>query len=386
MLSRCGWFSDRSACYLASGRPVIAQETGFSRFLPTGEGLLSLPDRGRRRWRRSRSSTATTTGHAARRARWRRSTSTRTRVLEPLAGASRVEPVTQSGAAGVATEELRDALEQRSPDSGDARRIDRLEASPVRLPDQLRARGARRRSSTTARKLRLMFKDLGASALSERARAAKPEFLYDPLREIEAYRSTSGAGGPRHPRLLRCGRRPGARTLLALHRERRRASRSGRSASWRHGRRRPLARRAARPLRRRATCTAPSTCCATTPTSTGSGCAGRSTSPTLGAQQPGRARRTIEWLAERYEPVVERLAALPVTFIHGEFYASNVLVASGQRDRVCPIDWELAAIGPGLHRPGGAARWAGAPSERTALGRSPIAGTRRRRPGGRGAG
>ena len=38
--SRCGWFSDRSACYLASGRPVLAQETGFSRFLPTGGGLF----------------------------------------------------------------------------------------------------------------------------------------------------------------------------------------------------------------------------------------------------------------------------------------------------------------------------------------------------------
>jgi hypothetical protein len=40
--SRCGWFSDRSACYLASGRPVVAQETGFSRHLPVGEGLLSF--------------------------------------------------------------------------------------------------------------------------------------------------------------------------------------------------------------------------------------------------------------------------------------------------------------------------------------------------------
>ncbi len=39
--SRCGWFSDRSACYLASGRPVVAQETGFSEALPTGVGLLS---------------------------------------------------------------------------------------------------------------------------------------------------------------------------------------------------------------------------------------------------------------------------------------------------------------------------------------------------------
>ena len=41
-LSRCGWFSDRSVCYLASGRPVVAQETGFSRFLPTGEGLFAF--------------------------------------------------------------------------------------------------------------------------------------------------------------------------------------------------------------------------------------------------------------------------------------------------------------------------------------------------------
>jgi hypothetical protein len=40
--SHCGWFSDRSACYLASGRPVIAQDTGFSRYLPTGEGLFAF--------------------------------------------------------------------------------------------------------------------------------------------------------------------------------------------------------------------------------------------------------------------------------------------------------------------------------------------------------
>ena len=40
--ARCGWLSDRSVCYLASGRPVLAQETGFSRFLPAGAGLLSF--------------------------------------------------------------------------------------------------------------------------------------------------------------------------------------------------------------------------------------------------------------------------------------------------------------------------------------------------------
>ncbi|HEV2857204.1 MAG TPA: glycosyltransferase [Solirubrobacterales bacterium] len=40
--SRSGWFSDRSACYLACGRPVVAQDTGFGRSLPLGEGLLAF--------------------------------------------------------------------------------------------------------------------------------------------------------------------------------------------------------------------------------------------------------------------------------------------------------------------------------------------------------
>lgn len=37
-----GWFSCRSVCYLAAGLPVVVQDTGFSEFLPTGEGLLSF--------------------------------------------------------------------------------------------------------------------------------------------------------------------------------------------------------------------------------------------------------------------------------------------------------------------------------------------------------
>jgi len=42
--SRCGWFSDRSAMYLALGRPVILQETGWTDFYPSGEGLLAFQD------------------------------------------------------------------------------------------------------------------------------------------------------------------------------------------------------------------------------------------------------------------------------------------------------------------------------------------------------
>jgi hypothetical protein len=40
--TRGGWFSDRSACYLAAGRPVVLQATGFADVLPTGEGLFSV--------------------------------------------------------------------------------------------------------------------------------------------------------------------------------------------------------------------------------------------------------------------------------------------------------------------------------------------------------
>jgi hypothetical protein len=40
--TRSGWFSERSACYLAAGRPVITQDTGFGRVLPTGEGLFAF--------------------------------------------------------------------------------------------------------------------------------------------------------------------------------------------------------------------------------------------------------------------------------------------------------------------------------------------------------
>ena len=42
MRLRTGWFSDRSATYLAAGRPVINQDTGFSNVFPTGEGLFGF--------------------------------------------------------------------------------------------------------------------------------------------------------------------------------------------------------------------------------------------------------------------------------------------------------------------------------------------------------
>jgi hypothetical protein len=42
VLPRSGWFSDRSACYLAAGKPVVTQDTGFGRVLPAGRGLFAF--------------------------------------------------------------------------------------------------------------------------------------------------------------------------------------------------------------------------------------------------------------------------------------------------------------------------------------------------------
>jgi hypothetical protein len=42
--NRTGWFSDRTECYLASGRPALVQDTGWTSHLPSGDGLLAFSD------------------------------------------------------------------------------------------------------------------------------------------------------------------------------------------------------------------------------------------------------------------------------------------------------------------------------------------------------
>jgi aminoglycoside phosphotransferase (APT) family kinase protein len=50
-----------------------------------------------------------------------------------------------------------------------------------------------------------------------------------------------------------------------------------------------------------------------------------------------------------YDRVIEILAALPRTFVHGELYPSNVMVVRDEEPiGVYPVDWEMAAVGPGL--------------------------------------
>jgi hypothetical protein len=201
--------------------------------------------------------------------------------------------------------------------------------------------------------LKLMFKDLSWQALLADARWAKPEFLYNPRREIATYRTILAPHGistvtyygavvdaragrywlflERMPglRLNHVGRftvwKEASRQLAAMHKLFAGASNLQRRAKaakllhynrnyyweWMH--------RAQKFV-----------------------CAAKS-----GA--PKQAQRDLDRLAARYDEVVERLLALPVTFIHGEFYPSNVLVKHTKVTlRLCPVDWELAAVGPGL--------------------------------------
>lgn len=63
----------------------------------------------------------------------------------------------------------------------------------------------------------------------------------------------------------------------------------------------------------------------------------------------GDAARALRLLAERYDRVVGWTLELPSTFIHGEFYPSNILVQQGPgASRVQAVDWEMAAVGPAL--------------------------------------
>lgn len=199
--------------------------------------------------------------------------------------------------------------------------------------------------------LRLIFKDLSWQTLPESISRVKPAFLYNPLREIAVYRSILAPNRISAPTCygavvderrgrywLFLERAPGAelyqigdfavwqqvaRWLASLHAHfsqrveavRRRAPLLDYNADfyW-------LWMRRAQEFARR-----------------------------LGAGERHDEGRGLEWLAARYAPVVERLAALPATFIHGEFYASNALVSQdGGALRVCPVDWEMAATGPGL--------------------------------------
>jgi hypothetical protein len=199
--------------------------------------------------------------------------------------------------------------------------------------------------------LRLVFKDLGPAGVLESAARVRPEFLCDPRREIETYRrilAPLGLGTPAfHGAVVRPGRQ---RYWLFLER----VSgpllwQTGEMEVWRdaarwlgwlqtafdHTPRLPQEAARARLLRydrsfyeswlNRAAVFV------------------QRTAP----KSPAGLLRRFDRLVERYaERVIQPLLALPSAFLHGEFYPSNVIVRrSGRAARICPIDWEMAALG-----------------------------------------
>jgi hypothetical protein len=68
-----------------------------------------------------------------------------------------------------------------------------------------------------------------------------------------------------------------------------------------------------------------------------------------GAKADAERLATMQRLAEIAPRVIDELLQPPMTVIHGEFYASNVIVETAQQPiRISPLDWERTAIGPGM--------------------------------------
>jgi hypothetical protein len=307
VVSRCGWFSDRSAAYLASGRPVVAQDTGFGEALPTGAGLFAFSD---------------TDGVLA--------------AIEALrfdygrhARAARAIAEEHLGSRHVLTRLLREVGALPPP-----RHRSIHETSDSELAELLGARSVSRRpfeyrSSAPMAELEvdgrtLLLKDLSPSALTERGRAAKLGFLNDPRRELEVYRSLLDGAELGTPELAAVVSDP-ERDRYWLVVEKVRGTelyQVGEIERWQEA-----MRWLARFHDRFVDLSAPD-------------CMVRYDRSYF-ELWPSRARVSLPG----YDRVVERLAALPSTLVHGSLYASNVLVAEG---RVCVVDWELAGTGPGV--------------------------------------
>jgi hypothetical protein len=197
-------------------------------------------------------------------------------------------------------------------------------------------------------RLHLLFKHLTRAGMLEGARTFKPAFLYDPLREIETYRSIllgEALGSPVCYGVLAGAGRYG---LLLEKVSGRELYCVGETAVWCEvarwladmhdrftGRVEELRRTHGRLLQydaafyRRWLDRAQA--------SVGSA-----------ARAEGRGP-ALDQVVAALQAALERLATTPTTFLHGELYASNILVAEeATRRRVCPVDWEMAGLGPGL--------------------------------------
>jgi aminoglycoside phosphotransferase (APT) family kinase protein len=200
------------------------------------------------------------------------------------------------------------------------------------------------------RVLALVCKDSGEAAMLPEARRIKPRFLYDPLREIATYERILGplqVGAPRFYGSAIDEHR--GRYWLFLERVRGvPLTEVGDFAVWQHASR-WLASMHGRIARHPGLPSA----AAAVPLIQYDRALARLwmvralQSLDADAGQPSPQVLRFASLAPQYEAVLDEVAGLPAGFVHGEFFASNVLVETAAgRPRVRPVDWEAAGMGP----------------------------------------
>lgn len=196
------------------------------------------------------------------------------------------------------------------------------------------------RIGLAGRTLDVLFKDVSRRSLPEGLRQAKPAFLHDPMREIRTYQLLLNGAGLGTPQMYGAvADAAGHRYWLFIERvEGPVLTEIGDLGCWKT---------VARWLARMHAALGPRTA------SRAGACRllkhdgdfYRRWMRRAVAFATPRRRSALEGLSRYHDLVVENLLSQPVTFIHGEFYASNVLLGEG---RVCPVDWEMAALGPAL--------------------------------------
>lgn len=188
-------------------------------------------------------------------------------------------------------------------------------------------------------RMTVVWKDLSPSALLPDARAARDDIVPDPTRELRAYELLDGAGLGTPQRLA--AQRGMDRTWLFLEAVRgARLEHVGDPAAWAAAARWLARMHAELTVRADASVRPrwPPPWRFPDPMALLIRAAER-------GDPPQRVRR-IEALAGPLELATARAGAAPLTVIHGEFYAANVLIA--EDDRVCALDWETLARGPAL--------------------------------------
>jgi Phosphotransferase enzyme family len=200
------------------------------------------------------------------------------------------------------------------------------------------------------RQFALIFKNASPASLSQDARRAKPRFLDDPCREIEVYRTIldrSGLGTPTYFGSV-CDEQSGRYWLFLEKVKGAELYQIGDFRLWqsvaewlaafhdRFARIESLPGAAARHLIQHD--------------------AGfywhwieRAQRFVAESAHPARSAgiEFLNRLARQYRSLIDETLALPQGLLHGEFYASNVMLDTREiQVRICPLDWEQAAIGP----------------------------------------